>query len=128
MCNPLKMFEDVVKLVASKDRLIREQQAEIERLRMALARWMTHPSAECVPTQAIEMGRRALAGKNIADLDVVVIARKAEAEVERLRDGLQNILDNDLGSKRVRHNRDTAIGYARQSVGKLLAAEAAGGE
>ncbi|KKN49366.1 hypothetical protein LCGC14_0643420 [marine sediment metagenome] len=71
-------------------------------LRMALARWMTHPSAECVPTQAIEMGRRALAGKDIADLDVVVIARKAEAEVERLR-RLRAERDEAYAAYRVEH-------------------------
>ena len=63
----------------------KSHQAEVERLCIALARWMIHPPAECVPTQAIEMGRRALAGEDIADLDVVAIARKAEAEAERLR-------------------------------------------
>lgn len=60
---------------------------DVDLLRTALARWMTHPQAECVPTQAIAMGKRALAGEELADLDVVAIARKVEAENERLRDG-----------------------------------------
>ncbi len=41
-------------------------------------------------------------------------------EIKRLQDGVQEIYDDDLSTKRVRHNRDTAIGYARTTAEKLL--------
>ncbi|KKN88324.1 hypothetical protein LCGC14_0248860 [marine sediment metagenome] len=77
--------------VSRKDRdCFRGAATKIEHLKMALARWMKHPPAECVPTQAIVMGKRALEGEDLADLDVVTRACKAETEIERL----QGIVDS----------------------------------
>lgn len=50
--------------------------------------------------------------------------RQLIGEIDRLRIGLREIYDDTLGDKRVRHNRDTAIGFARDEIRQLLTAPA----